>query len=316
MTLTVIIPVKNGAQTLDKCLQKIRTQTLPDIEIIVLDSMSTDGSREIALKQHAKVIDVPAGTFNHGLTRNLGVQHASAGLIYFTVQDAWIAEEDMLQKMVNHFEDAAVQSVTGMQATPHEADKNPVKWFKRFTPPIAEERVFKAGEFKNLTPEKQLLLSRWDNVNAMYRKQALMQQPFAATGLAEDIIWAQQALQKGWKMVNDSSLLVYHYHHHGFGYTFKISYAEYNIVNSQFSLLPPFPPALSFFKSLNTLAKNKSVPLIKKGYWAFHNAGIFSAQLLAVITFRLARFAGGQKLVDKGLHFFCAETPQGKQATL
>ena len=36
--ISVIIPVKNGAQTLEKCLSKIRSQTIDDIEIIVLDS--------------------------------------------------------------------------------------------------------------------------------------------------------------------------------------------------------------------------------------------------------------------------------------
>jgi len=39
-----------------------------------------------------------------------------ADLLYFTVQDAWIAETDMLRRMAQHFSDAAVQSVTGMQA--------------------------------------------------------------------------------------------------------------------------------------------------------------------------------------------------------
>ncbi|MEO6838770.1 MAG: glycosyltransferase family A protein, partial [Ginsengibacter sp.] len=136
--ISVIIPVKNGAQTLEKCLIKIRSQTTRDIEIIVLDSMSTDNSKEIALKYQAKVIEIPDGTFNHGLTRNLGVQHATGELIYLTVQDAWIADDDMLEKMSKHFEDTEVQSVTGMQATPHEKDKNPARWFKRYSEPVAE----------------------------------------------------------------------------------------------------------------------------------------------------------------------------------
>ena len=313
--ISVIIPVKNGTQTLEKCLSKLRDETVKEIEIIVLDSMSTDNSKEIALKYDAKVIEIPGGTFNHGLTRNFGVQHATGDLIYLTVQDAWIADTDMLEKMAKYFEDIEVQSVTAMQATPHDTDKNPARWFKRYSEPVAEIRVFEQGEFSKLTNNEQLKFSRSDNVNTMYRKSALISQPFVKTDLAEDIIWAKQALTRGWKIVRDSSLVVYHYHHHTFRYTFRVSYSEFYVIKNEFNILPEYPAILlPFLKNANTIFKNKQLSVYKKTGWVFHNAVMISSQFLSVFVFRFCSFFGGRKLVDKGLQFFCSSVPQGKQS--
>jgi rhamnosyltransferase len=317
MKISIVIPVKNGAQTLDKCLSKIRNQTIADIEIIVLDSISTDNSKEIALNYNAKIIEIADGTFNHGLTRNLGVQHTTGELIYLTVQDAWMADNDMLEKMAKYFEDSDVQSVTGMQATPHEIDKNPAKWFKRYSEPVAEIRVFKNSAFDNLSAKEQLKFCRSDDVNTMYRKSALLEQPFIKTDLSEDIIWAKQALKRGWKIIRDPSLVVYHYHHHTFGYTFKVCYAEYYVIKNEFNILPAYPSVLlPFLKNINTIFKNSEVGFFYKPWWVFHNATIHLAQFLSVFVFRFSAFFGGGKLLNKGLQFFCSSVPQGRQLKL
>ncbi len=66
MKISVIIPVKNGATTLGKCLNAIKQQTIAeDIEVLVLDSMSTDSSREIAESYSAQIIDISIDAFNH-----------------------------------------------------------------------------------------------------------------------------------------------------------------------------------------------------------------------------------------------------------
>ncbi|MEO7048328.1 MAG: glycosyltransferase family 2 protein, partial [Ferruginibacter sp.] len=201
--LSVIIPVKNGAATLIQCLESIRSQTLEDIEIIILDSISNDSSREIALRYNAKVIDIPENTFNHGLTRNLGLEKASGEFLFYTVQDAWLAENNMLEKMVKHFEDEKVMGVVGHQAIPWgHADKNPAYWFKRYTQPEPAERYFPQNTFENLSQNQQFQCSSWDDVVAMYRRSALITTPFIETNFAEDWVWASDALKKGYKLVN------------------------------------------------------------------------------------------------------------------
>lgn len=315
-TISIIIPVKNGAATLAKCLKAIEDQQYNGkIETIVLDSASTDESVAIASNYGAKVIDISPEEFNHGLTRNAGVKRATGDLVYFTVQDAWLAGLDNLQKMADHFNDKEVQSVTGMQAIPHDLNKNPALWFKRSGEPIAEVYQYNEKQpFNMLPPLQQKQICCWDNVNAMYRKSALLEQPFVRTSLSEDMIWAKQALEKGWKIVRDPALVVYHYHHHSFGYSFKVNFLEFYSAKKEFGILPYYPATIiPFLKRVKTIFENRNISWTKKPKWILHNAVMISALLLSVITFRFAYFLGNQKLIDKALKFFCPSIPQGKQ---
>ena len=75
--ISVVIPVKNGGSDLARCLQGIRSQdAAEEIEIVVVDSGSTDRSVEIARTRGAVVIEIPANEFSHGSARNLGAGQA------------------------------------------------------------------------------------------------------------------------------------------------------------------------------------------------------------------------------------------------
>jgi glycosyltransferase involved in cell wall biosynthesis len=53
--VSIVIPTKNSARTLEKCLVSIKNQAYENIEIIVVDNYSTDGTYEIAGKYTTKV---------------------------------------------------------------------------------------------------------------------------------------------------------------------------------------------------------------------------------------------------------------------
>ncbi len=311
--ISIIIPVKNGEATLVKCLSAIKKQTIShNLEIIVMDSMSTDNSRKIAEDYGAKIISIHDGTFNHGLTRNLGVKCAKGELIYFTVQDAYLAEDDQLQKMAAHFEDEEVQSVTGIQGIPGDIDKNPAIWFKRFSEPVPEMKQFPEDSFLNLSPQKQLENCRWDNVNAMYRRTTLETLPFTKTDFAEDAIWARDALLRGWKIIRNSSLVVYHYHHQTFRYNFKTAF----IINYTFWKHFKIMPAVSlnpkpFVRNVYTLVRKKQLSFDKKTGWIIHNGIRHIADATSIFVFRMAYLFGKQKLLDKAYNHFCSVIPQG-----
>ena len=48
--VSIIIPVYNVEEYLERCLDSIVNQTLKDIEIIIVNDGSTDGSKEIIQK--------------------------------------------------------------------------------------------------------------------------------------------------------------------------------------------------------------------------------------------------------------------------
>lgn len=80
--LSVIIPNWNGAHHLPLCLDALREQTYPRIEIIVVDNASTDGSREL-LRTHYPEVRTLVLKHNLGLTgaMNRGLEMARGELI-------------------------------------------------------------------------------------------------------------------------------------------------------------------------------------------------------------------------------------------
>ncbi len=81
--VSVIIPTKNSARTLEACLKSVKEQSYKNIEIIVVDNNSTDNTKEIAKKYTDKV-------FNHGpersVQRNYGAKQAAGE--YLLIHDS------------------------------------------------------------------------------------------------------------------------------------------------------------------------------------------------------------------------------------
>lgn len=92
--ISVIIPVYNTEQYLEKCLQSIKQQTLQDIEIICIDDASTDQSLVILEKFQSGYKDclLLKNSQNRGLSysRNKAMQYARGEYIYFMDSDDYI----------------------------------------------------------------------------------------------------------------------------------------------------------------------------------------------------------------------------------
>ena len=99
--VSVVIPVYNVEKYLDEGIESVRRQTLEDIEIILVNDGSTDGSLRICREHAAKdsritVIDKPNGGVS--TARNAGLEAASGEYIGFIDPDDWV-EPDMYEKM-------------------------------------------------------------------------------------------------------------------------------------------------------------------------------------------------------------------------
>lgn len=94
--VSVVIPVYNGKDYLDDCLNSIQNQTLKDIEIICVNDGSTDNSLEI-LNKHAKndsrikVIDKQNG--GEASARQRGLEEAKGECVTFVDQDDKVDEK-------------------------------------------------------------------------------------------------------------------------------------------------------------------------------------------------------------------------------
>lgn len=97
--ISIIIPSYNHASTINKCLESIFSQTISDMEVIVVNDGSTDDTIDI-LKPYADHIQL-INQENQGAAkaRNNGFDQSKGEYVMFCDADV-IMRPDMLQKML------------------------------------------------------------------------------------------------------------------------------------------------------------------------------------------------------------------------
>lgn len=105
---SIIIPTHNSEEFLPECLDSALRQTLRDIEIIVVDDCSTDGTLEM-LESHARgdgrvrVLKLEENK-GPGIARNIGIDAARGTYLYFLDSDDY-CDCKLLEKAVAHIEE-------------------------------------------------------------------------------------------------------------------------------------------------------------------------------------------------------------------
>lgn len=99
MKISVIVPVYNIIDCLERCVTSIMNQTFHDLEIILVDDGSTDGTSALCDILETKDIRIRVFHKENGgssSARNLGLKHATGDFIGFVDSDDYI-EPDMYE---------------------------------------------------------------------------------------------------------------------------------------------------------------------------------------------------------------------------
>lgn len=110
--VSLIIPVKNGADTLRECLYYLKDSEYKNIEIVVVDDHSEDASVEIAVGAEVNVLRLE-GARGVSAARNHGAWHAHGHILLFTDADVMFPPE-AVGHLVRCFDDAAVDAAVGL----------------------------------------------------------------------------------------------------------------------------------------------------------------------------------------------------------
>ena len=116
MLVSVIIPTHNAAAYLGAQLDALLAQTVA-AEIIVIDSGSEDDTVAIAGRygERVKVMEIPAGTFDHGGTRHDALAQSKGEFVCFLTQDALPVGPTFLEELLRPFAAEDVAAVYGRQ---------------------------------------------------------------------------------------------------------------------------------------------------------------------------------------------------------
>lgn len=104
--VSIIVPVYNLENIIERCLKSIIKQTYKNIEIIIINDGSTDESENIIkryCKTDSRIIFLSKENGGQGSARNLGILKSSGEYIMFVDGDDWI-ELNMIEEMMKPFD--------------------------------------------------------------------------------------------------------------------------------------------------------------------------------------------------------------------
>ena len=300
MKISDVIPVKNEGQHIRQCISGWLSQTLPVHEIVVIDSGSTDNTLSILSEfSLVRIMHIDGGRFNHGTTRNLAVAETTGDLVMMTVGDARPVDDGVLERLAACFTSDAVAGACGSQVVPHDADKNPIEWFRPRSQPATCHHSFQSpGEYDALAPEEMHRVTSWDDVVAMYRGDILRDEiPFEEILYGEDVRWAQQAYRAGYTLAFCPAARVFHYHLEDAEVTFKRAITMYYLRYRMFGVEPAAPPVVRpILSALKVLIKEKGLSVKQRLAWMQHNLANRLALRSAYRRFHAAMQAGQEQI--------------------
>ena len=216
--ISVVIPVKDGGGELVRCLQAIARQKVDDeIEVVVIDSGSSDGSPQRAERLGARVHSIPASEFHHGRTRNIGAELAQGDILVFTSQDAYATSARWLTSLTAPLRaDHRIAGVYGRQL-PHADARPPERYFLDFLYG-PEPRTQRLESHEELSFEATL----FSNVNSAIPRHVWERYRFAEDiVMSEDQEWSRRVLLAGMVVVYEPEAAVHHSHSYSVARAFR-----------------------------------------------------------------------------------------------
>lgn len=128
--ISIIVPIYNVEQYLDRCVQSIVGQTYPNIEILLIDDGSTDGSGKIAEKwaqQDSRIRVLRRRNGGLSAARNSGIEIAQGSHLVFVDSDDWI-HPDMIEALVKRLDKAEIVCCGMIRAT--DTWEKEIEWFQ------------------------------------------------------------------------------------------------------------------------------------------------------------------------------------------
>lgn len=114
MKISIITAVYNARGTVGDAIESILAQSYPDIEMVVIDGASTDGTLS-ALEAYKARLGVLISEPDKGIydALNKGIAHASGDVIGFLHADDVLASEDSVRRIADAFSDPSTDAVYG-----------------------------------------------------------------------------------------------------------------------------------------------------------------------------------------------------------
>ena len=208
-SFAVVVPTLNPGPRWLAWLSALNAQTARPSRVLVIDSSSDDGSLGPLGEEGLELVTIPRNQFNHGGTRQAAFERLreQVAVVVFMTQDALLADEQALGRLVTTFDDSSIGAAYGRQRPHVEAG-----------PFGAHARLFNYGAesaVKGLADRDRLGIKTCflSNSFAAYRCRDLdAMGGFPMTDFGEDMLVAARLLLNGRRIAYVADAGVYHSH--------------------------------------------------------------------------------------------------------
>ena len=265
---SVVIRCYNEKKHIGRLLHGLMQQTVKDLEIIVVDSGSTDGTLSIASRYPVKILNIRPEDFSFGRSLNKGCDAATSDFVVIASAHVYPLYRDWIERLLAGLNDPRVGLVYGSQ----QGDE---------TTRFSEHQVF-ARWF----PEKSVAAQDHpfcNNANAAIRSDLWRQFRYDEdlTGL-EDLDWANRIMKVGHRIAYRSEAVVVHLHDETLAQIFNRYRRE------AIALKRIFPNELFNLKDFLRLFVSNTISDYKS---ALH-CGTTARDLYQILLFRFIQFLG------------------------
>jgi rhamnosyltransferase len=195
---SLVVRAFNEEQHIGRLLEGVRRQTVRDVEIILVDSGSTDATAAIAEKYKARVVHIPPSEFTFGRSLNLGITAATCDLVAIASAHVYPVYPDWLERLLEPFADPVVALTYGKQRGDENSQFSEHQIFARWFPERSNSR--QNHPFCN-------------NANAAIRLSVWKEHPYdeTLTGL-EDLAWSKWVFGQGYAIAYVAEAEIIHVH--------------------------------------------------------------------------------------------------------
>jgi rhamnosyltransferase len=269
--ISIVIRCYNEEKHIGTLLDKLKEQTLKDLEIIVVDSGSQDNTLQIVSQYPARVFHINPRHFTFGRSLNIGCDAASGDIIVITSPHCYPTGNDWIERLSEPFSDQKVALVYGKQRGDKNSKFSEQRIFKRWFPKVSE--MNQDHPFCN-------------NANIAIRCSIWEKLPYdeSLTGL-EDIDWAKRALALGYKIIYKADAGVIHIHEE----SPKRIYRRYEREAIAFKRIFP-EERFNIFTFFHLFISN----VLHDSFYAIQNKVLWY-NLKSIIIFRFMQFLGTYK---------------------
>lgn len=202
--ISVIVPVYNTEEYLERCIRSIMEQTYKNLEIIVVNDGSVDGSLNILeslKKEDDRIVIINQENMGVSKARNKGLDYTTGEFITFVDSDDFI-EKDMYEIMIKHLieEDADLCRIKAFIYNREGGIEEISKERNLF---IYNNEI----EIMNVYLQNELKIAVWDK---MFRKSAVEKIRFDTSLFNEDAAYVWEACLNSRKVVMDTKQLYHH----------------------------------------------------------------------------------------------------------